>query len=172
MIFKCFNESIWHALWVLCPLGVVVFLFAFCSVKKGHHYFFDPEHNVDSRLRDAGEFGPHCQRYQDLSKLAIALSAGAIAFLINTLVSQKLPLSDFSQRVAEVAPIVVGFFGAAIALLILFMTLQSLWYEEYCHSPTHSTYKAWKYALCNSLGWSGLVSFLLGFGWLARNLFN
>jgi hypothetical protein len=171
MFFEGFNGSIWHALWVLFPAGLAVYLVALLSVKRGHHYLFDPKHNKDRRLRDAGEFGPHSQRYQDLAKLAIALSTGAIAFLVNTLASQKPPLPDFAQRIASVAPIVVGFFGMTITFLILFMTLQTLWYEEYCHSPTHNTYKAWKYALCNSLGWSGLLSFLLGFGWLARNLF-
>jgi hypothetical protein len=170
MIIKCFNRSVWHSLWVLFPVGGLVFLTAFLRVKKGHHYFFDPKHN-QSCLKDAGDFGPHSQRYQDLSKLAIALSAGAIAFLINTIVNEKPPATDFVQRIEEVAPIVVGFFGAAIALLITFMVLQTVWYEEYCHSVTHSTYKAWKYALCTSLGWSGLLAFLLGFGWLARNLF-
>jgi hypothetical protein len=172
MSFESFNESIWHALWVLCPLGAVVFVLAFRSVKRGYHYFFEPKHNTDERLKDAGDFGGHCQRYQDLSKLAIALSAGAIAFLINTLVGQKSPANEFSKRLAEAAPIVVGFFGAAIALLILFMVLQAVWYERYCHSASHSTYKAWKYALCSSLGWSELVSFVMGFGWLARDLFS
>jgi hypothetical protein len=170
MCFENFNGSIWNAPLVLLPIGAVVSLISFYKVKPGHHYFFDPKHNCN-RLEDAGDFGPHCQRYQDLSKLAIALSAGAIAFLINTLVDEKSPTSELTQRVAKVAPIIMGYFGSAIALLIIFMLLQTLWYEEYSHSPTHSTYKAWKYALCNSLGFSGLISFLLGFGWLAVNLF-
>ena len=39
------------------------------------------------------------------------------------------------------------------------------------HSADHSTYKRWKYAFSTSLGWTGLLSFVLGFLWLARNLF-
>ena len=156
----------------LGPIWCVAFILAGWSVRWGCHYLFDPKHNKDDRLKDAGDFGPHSQRYQDLAKLAIALSAGAIAFLINTLVSIKPPISEFDQRIVDVAPIVTGFFGSAIALLILFMLSQTIWYEEYSHSATHSTYKAWKYAVCNALGWSGLVSFLLGFGWLAKNLFR
>lgn len=101
----------------------------------------------------------------------ITLSAGAIAFLINTLVGQKSPLSDFAQRLANCTPIVVGFFGFAIATLIGFMTVQDVWYEEYSHSPDHSTYKAWKYAISTSLGYTGLASFVLGFGWLATSIF-
>lgn len=171
MDFQNFNLSIWHSLLVLAPLGGGVFLQAFLSIKPGHHYFFDPKHNRGCEIDD-GEFTPHCQRYQDLSKLAIALSAGAIAFLINTLAGQKPPQTEFIIRVTQVAPIVVGFFGAAIALILLFMVLQTYWYEEYCHSPAHDSYSAWKYGLCNSLGWTGLVAFLLGFGWLAENLFK
>ena len=166
-----FNQSIWHVLWILLPLGAVAFVVAYCTVKRGNYYFFDPKHSRGDDLSDVGDFGQHSQRYQDLSKLVVALSAGAIAFLVNTLASQKSPTTEFSKRVTEAAPIVVGFFGAAIAFLILFMVLQTTWYEEYCHSSTHSTYKAWKYATCNCLGWSGLAAFLLGFIWLARNLF-
>jgi hypothetical protein len=71
-----------------------------------------------------------------------------------------------------VAPIVVGYFDACIALLILFMIVRTLHYEEYCHSPNHDTYERWKYALNQSLGWTRLISFILGFAWLARNVFD
>ena len=46
------------------------------------------------------------------------------------------------------------------------------------HAPVSSAidimhpYKRWKYALSNSLGWTGLLSFVLGFLWLARNMFR
>jgi len=52
------------------------------SLKKGHYYFFDPKHNVAPRLRDADDYEPHSKRHQDLAKLAIALSAAAIAFKV------------------------------------------------------------------------------------------
>jgi len=172
MIGKPFNGSIWHALWVLSPLGIVVYTVCFFSLHKGSHYFFDPKHNVDARLKDAGDYEPHSKRYQDLAKLAITLSGAAIGFLISILASDKPVASAFAQKVQFVAPIVSGFFGSCIALLVLFMVLQSVWYEQYCHSPDHSTYKRWKYALSTSLGWTGLLAFVLGFLWLARNLFR
>jgi hypothetical protein len=171
-MFKDFNRSIWHALWVLSPIGVVVFLRVFFSLKKGCFYFFDPKHNIDQKLKDAGDFEPHSKRYQDLAKLAITLSAGAIAFLISVLANDKSSSSAFVQRVAAVAPIVVGYFAGCIALLIGFMLAQALCYEAYCHAPNHDTYKRWKYALNISLGWTGLVSFVLGFAWLAHNVFD
>jgi Na+/H+ antiporter NhaD/arsenite permease-like protein len=173
MLASTFNSSIWNALWMLLPLGIAVFLVCFFSLKKGSHYFFDPKHNVDERLKDErGDYEPHSKRYQELAKLAITLSAAAIAFLISIVASDKPVAPAFAQRVQLVAPIVCGFFGACIALLVLFMVLQSVWYEEYCHSPDHSTYKRWKYALSTSLGWTGLLSFVLGFFWLARNMFR
>lgn len=172
MIFSNFNNHIWNALWILGPLGGIVFYVAFNAVKGGWHYHFDPKHNKNGLLNDGGDFVQHCQRYQDLAKLAIALSSGAIAFLISTQTNLKPPLSAFVQAVVETTPIIVGFFGAAIGLLIGFMVLQTVWYEEYCHSPKHDSYRAWKYALCTSLGWSGLTAFVLGFGWMAVRLFS
>jgi hypothetical protein len=70
-----------------------------------------------------------------------------------------------------VAPIVCGFFGASIALLVAFMILQAIWYEQYCRSPEHDSYKGWKYAFSISLALVGLIAFALGFLWLAANLF-
>jgi hypothetical protein len=168
-----FSGSIWHALWILTVVAGLVFWFAFRRVRKGWHYYFDPKHNSDAGLkREGGDFGPHMQRYQDLAKFAITLSAGAVAFLINTLVNQKSPVPLVAQRAIDCTPIVVGYFGATIATLILFILVQDLWYEEYCHSPAHNTYKAWKYATSYSLGFTGLLSFVLGFGWLAVGLFH
>jgi hypothetical protein len=75
-----FNGSIWHAFWVLSRLGIVVFLVCFFSLTKGSHYFFDPKHNADIRLKEErGDYEPHSKRYQELAKLAITLSTAAIA---------------------------------------------------------------------------------------------
>jgi len=164
-----FSGSIWHAVLVLLPLWITVFFIARSSLKKGHFYFFDPKHGQG--LNDAGDFEPHCKRYQDIAKLTITLSAAAIAFLISIQISDKSP-STFAQKVVHVTPIVVGFFGTCIALMITFMVLQTYWYEQYSHSSTHSTYVRWKYALIVSFGWTGLLAFVLGFAWLAHNLFK
>jgi hypothetical protein len=171
-MFSNFNSSIWHALWVLGPIGAIVYALSFFSLKRGHWYFFDPKHDADQGLKDeGGDFEPHASRYQDLAKLAITLSSGAIAFIINFLVNGKPDVSVFARKLLWVAPIVCGFFGSSIALLVLFMVCQSYLYETYCHAPEHDTYTRAKYALSLSLGWTGLISFILGFGWLARNVF-
>jgi hypothetical protein len=170
--FKGFNQSVWNALWILALPSVAVFLFAFFSLKKGFYYFFDPKHNSSPNLQlERGEFGPHSQRYNDLARLLIALSAGIIASLVNMLANEKDPPSRILNAIAATAPIIVGFFGLSMAMLILFMSLQAFWYEEYCHSPNHNTYVRWKYALCTSLGWTGLLAFAVGVIWFAQNLF-
>jgi len=172
-LFRDFNSSIWHALWVLGPLAIGVFSISFYALRKGHFYLFDPKHNVDTRLSAAGDFGPHAQRYQDLAKLIITLSVGAVAFILNMLTTRnKNDYSPFVVNFIQAAPVIVGFFGCCIALLIGFMVTQSYWYEQYCHSPTHSTYTRTKYAISMSFGWTGLLSFILGFGWLAANIFR
>lgn len=149
-------------------------LFRWNQKRQGFTSFvFDPKHNGDPKLqKEAGDFEPHCKRYQDLSKFAITLSGAAMAFLLSTLASDKPTPPPFTQKVRDASPIVFGFFGCCIAFLVFFMVLQTFWYEEYCHSPDHDTYTRWKYALNNTLAWTGLVSFALGFLWLAPNLFR
>ncbi len=172
---RSFNDSLWDTLFVLGPLGAGVFLVAFRSIvhaKEGYYYFFDPKHSNSQILqREGGEFGPHSKRYRDLAKLIVALSGGVIAFLVNTLANAGKPTTEIVRAIRITAPIVVGFFGFAIAFLVLFMALQAYWYEEYCSCEKHDSYNRWKYAICVTLGWTGLFSFGVGVFWLAANLF-
>ena len=148
-------------------------MICFLLLPKGYYFHFDPKFNADARLKDSGDFNSHSNRYQDVAKLPIALAAGAIAFLVNTLTSPAdTHPNPYKQNLLQVAPIVVGFFGCCIAFLMLFMLSQAWFYEQYSHSATHSTYTRPKYALSMSLGFSGFISFLLAFVWLAANLFR
>src|SRR5690348_1372315 len=130
-----FSSSIWHALCIMLPLGSLIFLWCFYGIfNQGNHYFFDPRHNADQRLKDEnGTFEPHAKRYQDLARLIIALSTAAIAFLISILAKGESSDHGFAQTIRAAAPIVIGFFGACTALLIFFILLQTYFYEEYCH---------------------------------------
>jgi hypothetical protein len=91
-----FSGSIWNALWILLPIAVVTFVSLFCTLG-GDWYFFDPKHNIDPKLKDAGDFEPHSKRYQDLSKFAITLSGAAMAFLLSIIASDK-PVQARSRR--------------------------------------------------------------------------
>lgn len=168
-----FNGSLWHALYIIVPVALTVYLLNLWSLGKGGHYFFDPKHNNDPRLKaEGGTFEPHAKSYQDLAKLAITLSAAALAFLVSVTFSERPMNLAFTARIQAVAPIVAGFFGSAIALLVAFMLFQALNYEAYCHSGDHSTYKPWRYALSLALGFTGLIAFVLGFLWLAQSVFR
>ena len=170
-----FNSSVWHAFGVLSPIGFGMSIFILVKAWrfKNWIHFFDPKHNLDPRLKqEGGEFAEHWNHYEGLAKLAITLSAGAMAFLISTIANQKPPLMPLAQKLTDVAPIVVGFFAASILLLIMFLLWMTFCYEEYCHHADHASYAAWKYAVTVSLGWTGFISFLCGFGWLGANLFH
>jgi len=148
--------------------AAIVFVIA---IGRSQWYFvFDPKHNpVPGLQAEKGTFEPHSARYQDLAKLVITLSVGAMAFLINTVAGLKPPTrTDIQSKVADVTPIAAGFFG--ISTWIAFILLQTIFYEAYCHSPNHDSYQAWKYVLCIVLGWTGLVAFICGFAWVAANV--
>ena len=164
-----FNRSAWHALWVLVPVSGLIYRHFWRAMKGNDYYYFSPKHFTKQEAD--GDFAQHSQRYQDLARLIITLSAGAVAFLVNTLANEKEPIPTVTKKIEWSAPIVVGFFGSSIGLLIVFIGVQTLWYEQYCHRPKHDSYVPWKYAMSNALGVSGLLAFILGFIWLAANVF-
>jgi hypothetical protein len=170
-----FNSSVWNAFVVLSPFGLGMFVYITIKAWRYQdwYHFFDPKHNSDPRLKEEdGDFKEHWSHYEGLAKLAITLSAGALAFLINAIANEKPPIGPFEQRLTDVAPIVVGFFGASILFLIMFLLWMAYCYEDYSHKPEHNSYSAWKYALTVSLGLMGFFAFMCGFGWLGVNLFR
>jgi hypothetical protein len=183
-----FNSSVWDAVFILWGIYAFVFLYSLRSICKkggGEFLFFDAKHyfkylktrvpQSNPLFLDPGEegdtFKDHNQRYTEIAKLILASSGAAIGFIINTLVGDKNSPSNMMVAIRDVAPIVIGYFGISIALLLLFMILQTTWYEEYSSSPSHSTYQGWKYAMCLALGWTGLLAFSIGIFWLVANLF-
>ncbi len=169
-IFAGFNRHVLDGVLVSAILFAVIYILA-VNRLKGPYYYFDPKHNQDGRLRDAGDYTPHYQRYSDLAKLMITLSVAAMAFLFNSVESPK-PTNEFSARISDVAPIIIGFFGSATASLMGFIFSQTFFYETYCHSPDHSSYTRWQYATCITFACVGGSAFLLGFLWLAINTFG
>jgi hypothetical protein len=168
--FAGFNHHVLDGVLVSTVLFIAIYMLSLSRLKD-KYYYFDPKHNQDDRLKDAGDFSPHFQRYCDLAKLMITLSVAAMAFLFNGVASPK-PVNEFSARITDVAPIVVGLFGSATACLMAFIFCETNFYEVYCHTPDHSSYTRWKYALCITFAITGCGAFLLGFLWLAINTFS
>jgi len=168
-----FSSSIWNVLWILGVPGIVmagrVLLIAW--KKRQWFHFFDPKDNTVFPM-ETGDFKHHWKRYEGLAKLSITLAVGAVAFLINLLVNQNNSPNEFGRKIGQVAPLVIGFFGASIFLLMLFLLWMTYCYEEYTHSLKHDSYRAWKYALTQSLGGMGFIAFLLGFVWLVSYVFG
>jgi hypothetical protein len=150
------------------PLSIIVFLVSYRSLR-GPYYYFDSKHNTKPQVPDGGSFQDHANRYFDITKLVIFLSGGIIAFLIGILSADKH--SAAIQKLTWSVPIVIGFFGISMALLIGFLLSMTFWYEQYDHFPKHDSYKRWKYATTIALAWAGFFAFICGIGWLAQNLF-
>jgi hypothetical protein len=160
---------------VLAYVVVYIALVFVLYVSLGHDswYYFDPK---DFNPRDpAATFEPHCARYQSLSKLLITLSTASIGFLINSLthlqVAPETP-NQYSSRLAHAAPTSIVFFSFSVASGLLFILLQSYYYEQYCHSLKADSYKTWKYASSLGFGYSGLIWFVVAVGNLAWKLFR
>lgn len=181
-----FNSRLSDSGLVLLPVIGIAYLIAMRVVRSATFdgwYFFDSrDYFTYLRNQNSGEFldpkdigdtfEAHSQRYTGLAKLTISFAAGAIAFIINTLVNAKADSPEVMKGLRTTAPIAVGFFGFSVSLLIIFMVVQALWYEEYRCSPQRNTYKYWKYAVCLSTGWTGLIAFGTGVFWLGVNLFQ
>jgi hypothetical protein len=173
-MFGTFNHHLVSAVIVLAPFLLVAFGYVLCQFKgeEKRYRFFDSRHNSHNVLRDeGGTFETHWSHYEGLSKLTITLSAGAVAFIINALVSDATVKTNIGPRLVDVAPIVIGLFGSSIFLLVCFLAWMAYWYEDYCHQAGHNSYAAWKYATTVSLGLNGFLAFIFAFGWLGVNLF-
>ncbi len=156
------------ALGVLTTL-VVIWVAARLVLGKGP-YLMDA-------LGEKGAFEPHAKRYQDLAKLIVTLATASIAFLFSFLVNR--PTDPKTQNVYASAlegasPVAVCSLCSSIFLLLIFMLGQTYIYEVYCHrSPEkRDVYTGWLYALQVSVGWTGFLSFLFAYGYLAFRLID
>jgi hypothetical protein len=133
-------------------------------------YNFDP-------LGEKGAFEPHLKRYQDLAKLIITFSTASVAFVFGFLVNhptEARPQNAYAAALAGASSLAICSLCASIFLLLFFMLGQTYLYESYCHRPAdrRDIYKGWLYALQISVGWTGFLSFLFAYGYLAFRLIN
>jgi hypothetical protein len=122
-----------------------------------------------------GAFEPHSARYQDIAKLVITLATASAAFVFNFLInipstaSVRGPYSFLLEGAAKVS---IASFSLSVLCLLTFMIWQSYWYEVYRVPQNQHVYTAHRYAISLAFGFSGLVWFLAGYGWLAWSLFG
>ncbi len=136
-------------------IGPVVLLatFAFCrSRKKDAKYNFDPNGKP-------GGFEPFLNMYLRAAEFIIGLAAGSIVLLVGTCAlhspSGLLPWFYRSPLLA---------LGYSVILGVSFIVWQINRYESYRRGEPHT---ALKYSISETLGYSALACFCIGYMYLA-----
>lgn len=116
-----------------------------------------PVYNLEPQGR-AGAFEPLLQKYLHLAEFIIGMATGSIVLLIG---SSVLHGKDGRLPSFYASPLLV--LAASVLTGILFMVSLILNYEEVQHGNPH-TAKA--YAFIETLGFSSLLLFVIGYVWL------
>lgn len=116
-----------------------------------------PSYNLDPQGR-AGAFEPLLQKYIRFAEFLIGLSTGSIVLLVGSSAlhgqNGHLPWFYASPLLLLAASVVTG---------LSFMVWQILSYEEIQHG---NAYTAKAYSLSETLGYSSLCFFFIGYIWL------
>ena len=137
-------------------LFAIVWLTVWLRTKPPSSNYFESE-------GEEGEFGKRLLPiYLDITKLILGIAAGSIVLLVGSsnLVQQSggRSLKSFASPMFMVAMSII--YG------VLFMTLLVLNYEHHRHNPASNSYTRLKYARNQSLGFSALSCFCIGYAWL------
>jgi hypothetical protein len=121
------------------------------KTKKFEAYNLDPQ-------GAPGAFEPLLQKYIRLAEFVVGLASGSIVLLVGSSVFHgqggKLPWVYASPLLVLAASVLTG---------LLFMAQEILSYEENQHGNPHT---AKEYALSETLGFSCLLFFVIGYAWL------
>src|SRR5579862_5467019 len=113
-MFSNFNSSIWHALWILVPLGSIVYSLSFFSLKS-EWYFFDPKHNTDPRLKAEGG-----ELFDRDNNLRSSGSPSAMRLLYCRLRPAVLEVCDFRYQVTQKTRVPRGVSSKVNSKIVLF----------------------------------------------------
>jgi hypothetical protein len=116
-----------------------------------------PPYNLDPQGKP-GAFEPLLQKYLRLGEFMIGLATGSIVLLVG---SSVLHGRDGHLPWFYASPLLI--LAASILAALIFMTSLILNYEEVQHGNPH-TAKA--YSLSETLGFSSLAFFCIGYVWL------
>jgi hypothetical protein len=119
-----------------------------------------------------GAFEPHLARYQSIAKLILTLSAATVAFLFNFLVNHTggPGANAYGNALEKACPLAIMFLCLGAFCALVFILGQTYIYESYCHSEKKDSYTGGIYAAQIALGWSGLLWFMMSYGYIAFKL--
>lgn len=140
---------------ITASLGTfAVVCLAICwQTKKSPAFDFDP-------LGEKGEFEKFLAIYIRAAEFIIGLASGSIVLLVGSSAFRaggRLPWSFASPLFVLALCVLYG---------ILFIVFEVFDYESYRHDPTRTSYTRFKYVRNQTLGFSALLSFCIGYSWL------
>lgn len=131
-------------------MPTVIGLFSYYTKSDGN-YYLDPK-------GCSGAFEPFLAKYLKLAETMIGLAAGSIVLLIG---SSALHGEPGRVPTSYASPLFL------LAFTVLYGLVFSAWmtfhYEMYQHDKKHSR---WAYVLSETLGFSGILCFVVGYIWL------
>ena len=115
----------------------------------------------DARYQFATDFDKQLQIYLDITKFILTMAGGGIVLVVSaTIFRSSAPVRPLP------APYVSPLAVLALTVLygVLFMVFEARDYEKSKRSK--DLYTRWPYARNQALGYSAIVCFCLGYGWL------
>jgi hypothetical protein len=138
---------------IVTAVGVPVVIGAICYATRRK----TPAYNLDP-LGKPGAFEPLLQKYLRLGEFTIGLATGSVVLLVG---SSVLHGKDGHLPSFYASPLLI--LAASVLLALAFMAYLILSYENVQHGNPH-TAKA--YSLSETLGFSSLLLFCVGYVWL------
>jgi hypothetical protein len=127
----------------------IVFFIVECFTIPPGSYTFEPPN------LGPGSFEPTLNRYQRLTEFIVGLATGSIVLLAGTSIFHA------DGRLPQLYGPALVLLAMSIVWLVLFISCTTFFYEDWKHHP--EIYKHWRYRLIVTFGFSGLVSFALGY---------
>jgi hypothetical protein len=130
---------------------IVLGTISFLTRKKNATYKLEPQGKP-------GAFEPLLQKYLRLAEFTIGLATGSIVLLVG---SSVLHGKDGRLPSFYASPLFV--LAASVLGGLVFMTYLIVHYEEWQHGYPHTSRA---YAFTETCGYSALLLFVIGYGWL------
>jgi len=136
---------------VAVAIPIVVMAVSYRLTDKSTHYTFEP--------RGQGSFEPRLANYVGFAQYIIGLATGSLALAAGSSILKSSGVLHW--RFASPLTLL----GASVIYGVCFIALINYFYEGFLHDA-HS-YKQFRYNLNNTFGFSCLLSFAIGYMWLA-----